>query len=385
MRLYAIYAFHLVYFMSYGISSFLTKYLGEIGLLDWQIGMMTSVSAIVGVLIQPYWGMLTDRIQFKKTVLIVLLAALSLICFWLNNKTAFLMVFLGMILFSIAGLPIGPTYSVITLEFLQEIGKPYGPVRVVGTLGFQAGTLIAGAVFVSSLQGVYALMGGVSLISLILAMFLPPVKGHQHGREKMSIRVLFLDKQIVWLLGMVLIGTITSSFYMIFFSKHMGDLAISNQWTGVIFFVSVLLELPFLWFANHLSKKTNIWNWVLIGYLVNAIRFIGFGLFSSVPMLLLFQLPAVSVMACFEFFPILYLNARAPDELKASAQNLLMIVAFGISKVIGSLLGILSGRIGIPNVFILNGVLLLLMAVLFWKPTRALVVAEGNVLRDEEA
>ena len=54
MYLFSLYAFHLFYFMTYGISSFFTKYFGEIGLQDWQIGMRTSVSAIIGVMIQPY-------------------------------------------------------------------------------------------------------------------------------------------------------------------------------------------------------------------------------------------------------------------------------------------------------------------------------------------
>lgn len=378
----ALYFFHLVYFISYGVSSFFSKYFGEIGMSDWQIGMLSS-TAIVGVLFQPFWGTLADRLRYKKTLLVFLLAAFSCICFWVEGKITFPILLAGMTIFSIVQLPLAPIYSTISLEYMRQIQKPYGPLRLVGTIGYQAGALMTGAIFVVSLQGIFKLMGIVALVSCVTAFGMPPIEGHQYKQKKTSLRVLLYDKHIMFLLIMILFGSITSQFYMSFFAKHMGDIGISNQQVSIIIFLSVLMELPFLMFADKLSRKTNIWNWILIGYAINAARYLGLSLTKNVPLLMLFQLPGMSIMACFEFFPALYLNVRAPTALKASAQTLLMVVSFGISKVIGSMLGgFLSSWVGIPAVFAINSVMLLVALVVCWQPTRKLIASEGNILNE---
>ena len=381
MYIPALYGFHLIYFISYGVSSFFPKYFGEIGLLDSQIGILASIPAIIGVLLQPYWGSLTDRLRFKKTLLIGLLTGLGVVCVFLNYQQSFLMLLPGMICYQILQLPIAPIYSTISLEYLQDLRRPYGPIRMVGTIGYQLGALLVGFFFTHSLQGIYGFLAAVVFISCFLSFLLPPVEGHQHGKQKVSVRVLLQDKHILLLLAMVLVGTITSQFYLAFFGKHLGDLGIDNSQTGIILIASVLLEIPFLFSSHKIARKTSIWNWLLVGFAINAVRFAGLAFTKSVPVIIFYQLLGMSVMACFEFFPLLYLNILVPDALKGSAQNALMIVSFGISKVIGSLIGgFISQRIGIPAMFLGNAVLLVMGICIFWKATRRAIREEGNLL-----
>lgn len=375
----ALFAFHAVYFVTFSSTTFLPKYFGELGMSDGQIGMLMSLPAIAGVLCQPFWGSLMDRVKLKKYVMIVLLALLAVVCFAMDMMTGFAWLMVGMTLFNILSLPVSPAYSVISLEYTRQIGRAYGPIRLMGTIGYQIGALVVGIILAGSLQGLYRLIGVVMALSCVISCFLPPVAGHQHGRTKMSMRELLRDKHLVALFAMVLLGSTTQQFYMSFFSKHLGDLGISNTMTGVMLMVSVIMELPFLVFGDRLARKMSIWNWLLIGFALNAVRWIGLAVFTSVPMLMLFQFPAVSVMACFEFFPSLYINRRTPAELKGSAQNALMIMSFGISKIIGGLLGgFVSEWLGIPMVFGINGILLVVACVVLYRPTRRLMAAEGN-------
>lgn len=378
MQYRSLFGFHLFYFIVYASTTFLPKYFGELGMSDGQIGMLMSLPAIAGVLCQPFWGTLTDRARQKKHVVIALLAALSAVCFLMNGWTNFTALMLGMTLFNILQLPIAPVYSTISLEYTREIGRDYGPIRLVGTLGYQLGALVIGLILVNSLRGLFVLVGIVLLLSCACACFFPPIAGHQHGRGKVSVTTLLRDRHIVMLLVMVLIGSVTQQFYLSFFSKHMGDLGFNNTVTGAILIVSVMLELPFLYFGDRLFRKTSVWNWLLIGFGLNAVRWLGLGISSQVWVLLLFQIPAVSIMACFEFFPALYINERVPDTLKGSAQNALMIVSFGIAKIIGSLLGgFVADGIGIPAVFGLNALLLAIACAAFYRPTRALDTTQG--------
>lgn len=375
----ALIAFHFIYFIVFSSTTFLPKYFGELGMTDGQIGMLMSLPAIAGVLFQPYFGSLTDRIRLKKYIVIVFLFLLTALCFAMDRFTGFSALMIGLIGFNILQLPLAPAYAAISLEYTRDIRRPYGPVRLMGTVGYQVGAVVVGIVLAASLQGLFRFIGVVTLLSGIAACFLPPVKGHQHGRAKVHMSSLLRDKHIVLIIVMVLFGTITSQFYISFFSKHLGDIGIGNTMTGVMLVVSVAMEIPFLIFADRISKWTSLWNWLLIGFALNAVRWLGFAFFRNVWVLMLFQIPGVSVMACFEFFPSIYLNKRADDALKGSAQTALMIISFGISKVIGSLLGgFISDRVGIPAVFGFNGIMLLLAIAVFWRPSRRMIAEEAR-------
>lgn len=371
--------FHIVYYMLFSSMTFLPRYFAELGMTDSQIGMLMSLPSILGVLCQPFWGTLTDRVRVKRLVLIGLLAALAALCFVLHSFTGFAMLMLGLTAFSVLQLPISPINTAISLEYTRQAGYKYGPIRLLGTVGYQLGALVVGLVFVSSLRGLYRYFSLILLVSCAIACFLPPVEGHQHGHRKVSVRALLQDRHLRALLGMVLIGSTTQQFYASFFSKYLGDLGISTTINGLMLILSVIFELPFLLFADKLARKASIWNIILLGYVVNAVRWLGIAFSRSVVPMIIFQLPAVTIMACFEFYPALYINRKTSDALKSSAQTALTVVGFGISKVIGSLFGgIFSDLAGIPVVFAFNGILLLLAAVLLWRPTRRLMAAEDN-------
>lgn len=379
MHYRALCLFHIVYFTLFSTMTFLPRYCGELGMTDSQIGMLMSLPAIAGVLCQPFWGAMMDRVPKKKYVMIGLLGALAVLCIALDQFTSFALLLVGLTVFNILQLPISPAYTAISLEYTRQAGYAYGPIRLLGTVGYQLGALAVGLILTASLQGLFRLLGIVLLASCVISCFLPPVQGHQHGRPKVSMRVLLEDRHLRALFLMILIASTTQQYYMSFFSKHLGDLGISTTINGVMLILSVVFELPFLLFADKLARKMSIWNWLLLGFGVNAVRWFGLAIFRSVVPLIIFQLPAVSIMACFEFFPALYINRRVSNELKGSAQTALTIVCFGVSKIIGSLLGgFLSDQIGIPAVFALNGVLLVVAALLFWRPTRRLMAAEGN-------
>ncbi|MDD3335693.1 MAG: MFS transporter [Eubacteriales bacterium] len=132
--------------------------------------------------------------------------------------------------------------------------------------------------------------------------------------------------------------------------------------------------------GDKLYRKTSIWNWLLIAFLLNSVRWLGIACCKSVLAMILFNIPAVTVTACFEFMCCLWLNDHVPAELNGSAQSVLGFISLGLARVIGSLLGgIVSDKLGIPTVFAFNGVLLLIAAIGFYFPTRSITARTGGV------
>ncbi len=377
MRYISLFVFYFVYFISTGMSTFIPKYYGEIGMTNGQIGLLTSIPTLVALAITPLLGTLTDRIPKKRYLLSLLMLALAGACFLVPYSTGFVALLAIMSVYTVVGNNVLPVMSTISIEYTSQIGKSYGPIRLMGTVGYQIGALLIGVILSTSLKSLYPMMGVSVLIACATTFLLPDVKGHQHKKEKVPLTKLFADKHLRMMYIMIFFATISTQFYQAFYTKHLGDLGMNNQVTSIITLLAVILELPFLYFGDRLYKKTNIWNWLLIGMLFNGVRWLGLAFSKTAAVNILFQLPGVTVLACFEFFPALYLNKRVSPELAGGAQSMLSLVSFGAAKVVGSLIG---GQIcqytGIPALFAFFGVWMLVGIAIFWLPTRKLARSE---------
>lgn len=371
-RLYALYLFYGVNFIATGMTTFAPKFYGEIGLTDGQIGLISAVLALVALAAQPAWGMMADRAKYKRTVIAVALAGAGLTCFLvLPAAGRFIPLLLVLTLYSTLYLPAMPVGNAIAIEYTAARGHSFGPVRMMGTVGYQVGILATGFVLVNSLRGLYPAMGVMLLLAAGSALLLPPVQGHQHSREKLSFAPFFRDRALLLLFAAAFIGHIGHQFNLVFFSKRLGDLGISNSVTGLINTFSVILEIPFLLFGDRIMKRCSIWTWLLVGMGVGAVRFLLIAVLRAPLPIVLVQMLSIAHLACFEFFPFIYLGHAAPKELQASAQSLYQMATFGFARIVASLAGgFLADAMGIPAVYALSGALMAVATVAFFVPMR---------------
>jgi len=377
MKYYSLFTFCFVYFIMNGFSAFIPKYFGEIGLTDGMIGIANSISTIVAVALGPVLAIFTDRVPKKRYMLagMTLMLAASYMLVGVCRSLLPLIISVSIyVTFYNATLPLANT---ISLEYTRQIGRDFGKVRLLGTAGYQAGALIAGAVFSVSLKNLFPMMSAVMLVCFGITFAMPNIEGHQHKDEKVPLSALFKDSHVRWLYIMLFFGAMASQFYMAFFTKHLGDLGMSNSVVSWITVISVVLELPFLYFGDRLYGRTSVWNWILIGMLLNGIRWIGLAFSRSAALILICQIPSVTVLACYEYFPALYLNRRVPDKLTGAAQNILGVVIFGVAKVVGTLIG---GQVceytGIPTMFMILGIMGIVCSAAFFPLTRRLIKEE---------
>ncbi len=380
------YAFYILYFTYMGFSTFQSRYMGEVlGMSDSQIGLISSFPAVVGLVIQPIWGMLTDRLKYKRTVLFLgtILAAVFLFVTGFVTKDtpySFYLVLVGMTLANAALISIIPTSNSIAMEYSSTV---MGPLRMTGTIGFQIGALTLGFILTSSLKGLLQLLGVMLIVCAVLARFEPPIEGHQHGREKVSYAAVFKNKKVFFLLVMILICCTTSQYYNTFFIKMLGDLGFNTTQSGIITFFSIFLEIPFLFFSHKIYKKCTMWTWLLIGLGINAVRFTLLGFVDTMAEVLLVNIPTVTVMGCFEFFPALYLNDAVGKELKGSAQSALSLVTAGGAKILGSIIGgALGDAYGLGMGFVCCGCILAAAFIVFFIPCRRFAKTEPKPAKE---
>ena len=377
--------FYIVFFVLNGFTTFASKYYAEIGLTVSQIGVLTSLPTLFGMALMPLLGVLSDRAKRKKALVSCLLALTgaayllvdSLTDFSLPQPATRFLPLLALLSLSQALIqPVTPICSAISIEYMESIGKSFSQIRMMGTIGHQLGVLLVGAFFVYSLRYLYTWTAYSLFAAALLALAFPPVEGHQHGKAKVSPRVLLRDKRVRALLGLVMIGTTTSLFYNSFISAFLGEMQVDNRISSLIVFLAVIPEIPLFFFAEKIMRKFSIWKWQMIGFVLNGIRWIGLYAASrlgSWPLVVVAQLVAVSAMFCFEFFPALYLSRIVAPELSSSAQTLLTLCSFGLARAVGCLAGgWLAGSIGIRGVFLVWGVMLLAAAAILRRPVAKL-------------
>lgn len=380
-KLMSLYIFYTTYFFAIGLTTYAGKFYGEIGLNDAQIGMISAVPAFVALFAQPVWGSISDRVKYKRNVLTVALCCAAAVSFLVQPVVAwYVPLLLILTLINTFTLPILPVGNAIAIEYTKDTGHDFGPVRMMGTVGYQIIILLAGFFFSQSLNGLYNYYGVLLLVAALTTRLLPPVQGYQYGKAKMSFTAVFKNKNVLLLFCLVFLAQLCSQFYLAFFSKHLGDLGVSNSLTGVITTLSVALEIPFLMFGDKLMRKMSIWKWMWIGLLVNGVRFLILSIVRAPALIILCNITSVALLACFEFFPAIYLSKAVSKELRGSVQNTYTMIAFGASRIIGSMVGgVIAEATSIPTVFALNGTMLLVVGVLMTVPLHRRAKADSLI------
>lgn len=90
-------------FIYYGFGAFsplITQYYKSIHLTGTQIGMISAVAPVVSIVAQPMWGMICDRFQIRKAVLLGTLLASGLVGLLFTAVSTYAFVFLLYILLS---------------------------------------------------------------------------------------------------------------------------------------------------------------------------------------------------------------------------------------------------------------------------------------------
>jgi len=368
--LFSLYLFFFTLFIGNGYTMYASKYLGEMGLTNTQIGLTTAVPAFVAIFAQPLWGVIADRSAKKRTTVAagLLLAALFALLAHLSAGR-FLPLLAALTLVYTMTLPASPVSNAIAIEYTQATGTAYGPIRLAGTAGYQLSILAAGFLLSESLTGFYAIYAVILLCGTASAALMPPARGYQHGGSKVPLTVLLRNRRLVIMLGLVFLAQVVAQFFNAFFTKYLGDLGISNGVTGVITTLTVVLEIPFLFFGDRLFKRMSIFKWMWLGLLVNGLRFVALS-FARAPMLILLtQLPSVALFACFEFFPALWIGQQVSHEVSSSAQSVLQMTSFGLARIVGaSAGGAMAEMLGIGPVFRLGGAMLLAAALITFIP-----------------
>jgi len=362
--------FNAAFFMMDTTNSYFQIYLNDIGFTKTMIGTITGTASLVALVFQPIFGVLTDSAKSKSRVLqgMVLLSAVLYPLILLNKSFIYiLLIYTGYAIFRNFQHPLNTTLSV---EYSEQSRRPYGPIRMMGAVGYALMMSLVGVVSAQEhgVEKTFILYSGICLLNILLIFLLPPMKGHNRKSEgkKISPMVLLQSRPILMLiLFQILINVFSNlcrSYFGLYFTDDMGG---SNALYGTMLSVAAAIEIPFLFMADRFLKKLGPKRMLFILGSVTALRWIVcFFAQNTATLFAVYCGNFISILETITFS--LLLSRMVAPQLKTSVQTLSATIQNVASILISSYLGgMLADWIGIRPLFLLSGILVALVTVIF--------------------
>ena len=334
-------AYNFFYFSLLSIFiSFLPVYLSFRGVTPAQIGVLIGAGSFIGILSQPFWGMVSDRTKTIKRVILATLGLSIVSGIGLFSATPFFALFLlvGAMYFFL--LPTDPLTESLNYRMAEQHRTSFGSIRTFGAVGYATASLFIGWTLdrLGMEQLVWLFVGyGVLAYLCALAMKDAPASSKPLSWPELKRFFLYPKTQRFFLL--VLIAAIPHRTNDSFLGVYVQSLGGTTGDVGQAWFLAAVSEVAFFAISARILARWSEIRLIMLASALYAIRYVLCALAPSPEWVVYLQLTQGVTFVIFYTATIQYLYKIIPEEWRATGQTVLAVLFFGISGIIGSLLG----------------------------------------------
>ena len=367
------------YFAHIGFfNPYLPLWLKDLGLGLVAISVLTSVQAATRLFAPYVWGWLSDhtgeRVKLLRIGAAVALASACLL--WLELSSWWL----GVVLFVMfthtsAMMPM----SEASMAHLVSQGgafdaRRYGRVRLWGSVGFLVTVLVAGAWFEAFGMRQFPTMTILSLLAVLLStLWMPDHKEPTHAQqERPAVWPVLRQPPVRWFFASTFFHVLSHIGVYVFFSLYLDSLGYSKTLIGLMWAVSVLVEVAWFFWQSRWLHHLPLTGWLLLCSAAMVLRMALTAAWAdALLVLVLAQCLHALTFATHHTVCIALVSHHFPARLRGRGQALYTVIAYGFPGVIGALLGgQISERWGLAAVFWASVLTSLLAVGASWKVWR---------------
>lgn len=340
-RLYTLRFYYAACFVALGIYlPFFPRWLEARGVHGAAMGMVAASLPAMGLVGPPLFGILSDRLGLRGTLLRVAcvgafacMGALG-VTFASGHPLGFAGIFAAVLAFSFFRSPMISLADVITLE-IAGAGGGYARTRLWGSLGFLVAAVAAGRLLDPTAPAALPLAISAALFVALLTAWTLPVQSVTPALPALGRAGALLARTDLRLLfGASFLGQLAHSSYDLCFTLHLRDLGASNALVGVSWAIGVFSEVALMAGATWIFRRFTP-PWLLAtAFCGAAVRWTLIASVSSIPALLALQPLHGLSFALMWLASLAYVKESAPSDALATAQGL-----FSAAVAAGSVLG----------------------------------------------
>lgn len=322
------------------ILSFLPLYLKYKGLNGTEIGWVLAIGPLASIFSQPFWGYMSDKYKTIKKILLICIIGLlisSVLFFQMNQLIAIL--FMGGIFYFFTT-PIGALGDSLAQRRADDLGISFGTIRTWGSIGFATSALLIGELLtrvgVQYMIWPYLLFGTIALL-IILQM--KDVETTPDPVQLKDIGILIRNKPFIIFLLFIMFITISHRANDSFMGLYITQLGGSEGLVGLAWFIGVASEAAVFAFAGFWFRKYHAFIFIIIAGILYSIRWFAFAGVGDPMHIIFLQVLHGLTFGIFYLTAIDYVTRIIPKLLQSTGHLIFYSVFFGVSGIIGSLLG----------------------------------------------
>jgi nucleoside transporter len=311
-----------------------------------QIGLAAGTTALAAMISPFFVGMVADRFMATERILAALHVLGGAILFFASTRTSFGGVYGALLVYTLCYMPTLALSNSLSFRQMNDPGVEFPPIRVLGTIGWIVAGLLISRLGLEATASPLRLAACASVLLGVFCLALP----HTPPLEKVTSRratwgdIVGLDALkllgersfAVFVLGSFLI-CIPLQFYYAFANMFLNELhvtyAAGKMTLGQMSELFFMLVMP--WFFRRLGVK-----WMLlVGMLAWTARYAFFAYGNNAELVWMLYAGILLHGICYDFFFVtgqIYVDQKAPSDLRAAAQGFIAFVTLGVGMFIGS-------------------------------------------------
>ncbi|MEY3216880.1 MAG: putative 3-phenylpropionic acid transporter, partial [Pseudomonadota bacterium] len=314
-------------------------------------------------LFAPYaWGAISDRTGERVKLLRIgagVAFASACLLFWDWGPLGLGLVLLLMFTHTSAMMPM----SEAAMAHLVSRGgafdtKRYGRVRLWGSLGFLVTVFVAGAWFEAFGMQHFPAWTVLTLGAVLLSVWwMPDLKETTHHSDAHApVWPVLRQKPVFWFFTSTFFHVLSHIGVYVFFSLYLDSLGYSKTMIGLLWAVSVAVEIVWFFTQSRWLPRMPLTGWLVLCSAVMVLRMLITATWADVLwVLLLAQTLHAITFATHHTACIALISQHFSGRLRGRGQALYTVIAYGFPGVLGALLGgLISERWGLQSVFVLS-------------------------------
>ncbi|MDD0814234.1 MFS transporter [Curvibacter sp. HBC28] len=337
------------YFAHIGFfNPYLPLWLKELGLPLVAISLLTSAQSATRLFAPYAWGALSDRLgervrlmRYSASVALVLSLGL-----WRDSPSVLWLAGVLLLMFSHTSAMM-PMSEAAMAHLVSQGGqfdaRRYGRVRLCGSLGFLLTVFLAGSWFEQRGMHDFPAWTVLTLLAVVGSTWcLPdqreakPTTRHEH----LSVGPVLRQPEVRWFFLSLFFHVLAHVSLYVFFSLYLDSLGYSKAVIGLLWAVSVIVEVVWFFTQSRWLPALPLTGWLALCGAAMALR-MGLTAWGAGSLLLLLALQCLHALtfAAHHTVCIALISHYFPARLRGRGQALFTVIGYGVSGVLGGLGG----------------------------------------------